>query len=132
MRANRRFSTRHRYSMLMLLSLAFVATAPSEADARRPDEETSMNVISKDGTRIAYDRQGSGPALILVAGALSGREGGAELAKLLSPRFTVISYDRRGRGDSTDTKPYSVKREIEDLEALIDSAGGSAFVYGKS
>ena len=94
--------------------------------------ETPAQVTSKDGTRIAYDKAGSGPALILVGGALSDRKGGAELTQLLAPHFTVYTYDRRGRGDSTDTKPYSVKREIEDLEALIDKAGGSAFLYGKS
>ena len=87
---------------------------------------------SRDGTRIAYDKWGKGPAVILVNGALSDRSSNAELAQLLAAHFTVYSYDRRGRGDSTDTKPYSVKREIEDLEALIDSAGGSACVYGKS
>jgi len=104
-----------------LLSFAIVAAAQS------PKQVTSW-----DGTRIAYDVSGKGPALIVVGGALSDRRGGAELAQLLAPHFTVYSYDRRGRGDSTDTKPYSVKREIEDLAALIDAAGGSAFVYGKS
>ncbi|HEY6124746.1 MAG TPA: alpha/beta hydrolase [Steroidobacteraceae bacterium] len=91
-----------------------------------------MQVMSRDGTRIAYDQWGQGPAVIVVNGALSDRSAGAELAQLLAPHFTVYSYDRRGRGDSTDTQPYSVKREIEDIEALIDRAGGSAFVYGKS
>jgi pimeloyl-ACP methyl ester carboxylesterase len=67
-----------------------------------------------------------------VNGALSVRSSSAELAQLLATKFTVYSYDRRGRGDSTDAKPYSIGREIEDVEALIDSAGGSAFVYGKS
>jgi pimeloyl-ACP methyl ester carboxylesterase len=89
-------------------------------------------VTSKDGTRITFDRSGDGPALILVGGALSDRSGGAPLAKLLAPRFTVFSYDRRGRGDSEDTSPYSVEREIEDLEALIDEAGGTSFVHGHS
>lgn len=89
-------------------------------------------VISKDGTRIAFDRSGQGPALILVGGALSDRSGWAPLAQLLAPRFTVISYDRRGRGESEDTPPYTVEREVEDLEALIDEAGGAAFVHGQS
>ena len=79
-----------------------------------------------------FDRSGDGPALILVGGALSDRSGWTPLAKLLAPRFTVFSYDRRGRGDSEDTSPYSVEREIEDLEALIDQAGGGAFVHGQS
>jgi pimeloyl-ACP methyl ester carboxylesterase len=89
-------------------------------------------VASKDGTRIAFDRSGDGPALILVGGALSERSAWAPLAKLLAPRFSVISYDRRGKGDSEDTQPYSVAREIEDIGALIDEAGGSAFVHGQS
>lgn len=89
-------------------------------------------VSSKDGTRIAYERLGKGPAIIVVGGALSGRSGSSELAQLLAPRFTVYSYDRRGRGDSGDTQPYAVQREVEDIAALIDAAGGSAFVYGKS
>src|SRR5688500_8462250 len=81
-------------------------------------------VTSKDGTRIAFDRSGDGPAVILVGGALSDRSAWAPLAKLLAPRFIVFSYDRRGRGDSEDTPPYSVEREIEDIEALIDESGG--------
>jgi pimeloyl-ACP methyl ester carboxylesterase len=91
-----------------------------------------MHVTSRDGTRIAYEKRGSGPAVILVGGALSERAGGADLAQLLAPHLTVYTYDRRGRGDSGDTQPYAVTREIEDLQALIDHAGGTAFVYGKS
>src|SRR2546425_1217488 len=87
-------------------------------------------VISKDGTKIAYDKEGEGPAVILVAGALSVRF--PELSKLLAPRFTVYNYDRRGRGDSGDTKPYAVEREVEDIAALLDVAGGSACLYGHS
>jgi pimeloyl-ACP methyl ester carboxylesterase len=91
-------------------------------------------VRSKDGTTIAYDVQGDGPALILVDGAMGTRSSGSkpELAKLLAQRFTVYSYDRRGRGDSGDTKPYAVEREIEDIDALIDAAGGSAYLHGHS
>jgi pimeloyl-ACP methyl ester carboxylesterase len=90
--------------------------------------------LSKDGTPIAYERSGSGPALILVDGALCYRKFGPmpKLVPLLTPHFTVITYDRRGRGESGDTKPYAVEREVEDLEALIREAGGSAFVYGIS
>ena len=90
---------------------------------------------SKDGTTIAFDRLGAGPALILVDGALQYRafdQGGAQLADLLAPHFTVVRYDRRGRGDSTDTQPYAVEREIDDIAALINAAGGPAFVYGIS
>src|SRR5690606_22896277 len=91
-------------------------------------------VISKDGTKIVYDRSGSGEALILIYGALGYRSFPLQqrLVELLSANFSVISYDRRGRGDSGDTQPYAVEREIEDIEALIDAAGGSAYVYGVS
>jgi pimeloyl-ACP methyl ester carboxylesterase len=89
-------------------------------------------VPSKDGTSIAYDRQGSGPAVILVGGAFVDRSENAPLATELAERFTVYNYDRRGRGDSGDTLPYAVEREIEDLEPLIAEAGGSAHLYGIS
>src|SRR5438874_1999643 len=89
-------------------------------------------VISKDGTAIAFDRSGEGPATILVAGALATRSAEAPLAARLSPHFTVFAYDRRGRGESGDTAPYAVEREVEDLDALITEAGGSAFVFGHS
>jgi pimeloyl-ACP methyl ester carboxylesterase len=90
--------------------------------------------ISRDGTRISYDELGQGPPLVLVGGAFNTRSFGPNggLAPLLAERFTVINYDRRGRGDSTDTAPYSVEREVEDLEALIEEAGGSASVFGIS
>jgi len=92
-------------------------------------------IISKDGTTIAFDQVGKGPALILVGGALEQRaldSETAQLAPLLAEHFTVFHYDRRGRGESTDTQPYAVEREIEDIEALITEAGGSAFVFGIS
>src|SRR5512135_3496576 len=91
-------------------------------------------VTSKDGTTIAYDKKGQGPALILVDGALCYRGFGPMpgLAELLAPNFTVYTYDRRGRGESSNGKPFSVQREVEDLDALIDAAGGTAFVYGIS
>ena len=92
-------------------------------------------VTSKDGTTIAYDQSGKGPVVILVDGALQYRafdQGMAQLADLLSQHFTVIHYDRRGRGDSTDTQPYALEREIEDIEAIIDEVGGSASLYGIS
>ena len=94
-------------------------------------------VTSKDGTTIAFDQLGQGPALILVGGTFEQRAMDSETSQLaalplLSQHFTVFHYDRRGRGDSTDTEPYAVEREIEDIEALIDEAGGSAFVFGIS
>src|SRR5215216_1351199 len=91
-------------------------------------------VTSKDGTQIAYDKRGEGPAVILVDGALCHRAFGPmpRLSELLSSQFTVINYDRRGRGDSSDTQPYALEREIEDIDALIDAVGGSASLYGIS
>jgi pimeloyl-ACP methyl ester carboxylesterase len=93
-------------------------------------------VISKDGTVIAFDRSGKGPAAVmLVDGAFQYRAIDpltAQLAALLAQHFTVFHYDRRGRGDSLDTHPYAVEREIEDLEALVNEAGGSAFEFGIS
>ena len=94
----------------------------------------TSTVVSKDGTTIAYDRRGDGPALVLVDGALCGRAQGPmpELAEELASRFTVYNYDRRGRGESGDADSYAVDREIEDLAAVIEAAGGSAYVYGSS
>ncbi len=92
-------------------------------------------VTSKDGSSIAFDRSGRGPAVILVGGAFQCRAidpRTAQLASLLATSFTVFHYDRRGRGDSSDTPPYSVEREIEDLDALVKAAGGSACVFGNS
>ncbi|WP_308126226.1 alpha/beta fold hydrolase [Nonomuraea ceibae] len=89
---------------------------------------------SPDGTSIAYDRAGTGPAVVLVDAACCFRGFGPmrQLAELLTGDFTVFTYDRRGRGDSTDTEPYAVRREVEDLQAVIEAAGGAAAVYGFS
>ncbi len=87
---------------------------------------------SADGTTIAFDRSGEGPALILVTGAYTDRTTPASLAALLARDFTVYVYDRRGRGASGDTAPYAVEREIEDLDALIAVAGGTSMVFGHS
>ncbi len=89
-------------------------------------------VRSKDGTAIAFDRVGEGPPIILVVGAFNDRATGAPLAAALRDRFAVITYDRRGRGDSGDAQHYAVEREVEDLGALVDEAGGSASVFGYS
>jgi pimeloyl-ACP methyl ester carboxylesterase len=91
-------------------------------------------VTSKDGTRIAYTKTGQGPALIIVDGALCYRAFGPSgpLAKQLDSQFTVFTYDRRERGESTGTPPYATDREVEDLDALIAAAGGRAFIYGVS
>ena len=90
------------------------------------------NVTSNDGTEIAIDESGDGPPVILVCGGSVDRWSNAGLAALLAEHFTVLNYDRRGRGDSGDTLPYAVEREIEDVAAVIDSAGGSACLYGSS
>lgn len=92
-----------------------------------------QKIISADGTAIAYDRVGSGPALIFVLGATATRAAASQQGDGDgSMPFTTYIYDRRGRGDSGDRQPYSPQREIEDLEAMIDAAGGSAFVFGHS
>jgi pimeloyl-ACP methyl ester carboxylesterase len=89
-------------------------------------------VISKDGTSIAYEAMGTGPALVLVGGGLDDGSENAPLAEALARSFTVYNYARRGRGDSGDTPPYSLEREIEDIEALLVQAGGTAHLYGVS
>jgi pimeloyl-ACP methyl ester carboxylesterase len=88
--------------------------------------------ISKDGTVIAYEESGSGPVLILVSGALADRSGNRRLARHLSDLFTVINYDRRGRGASGNSSPYTIEKEVEDIAALVDASGGSAFLFGSS
>jgi pimeloyl-ACP methyl ester carboxylesterase len=89
-------------------------------------------IRSADGTEIAYERVGHGPPLVLVGGAWNTRKSAGELAERLADSFTVYTYDRRGRGDSGDTQPYAVEREVEDLQAVIEAAGGSAAVFGHS
>jgi pimeloyl-ACP methyl ester carboxylesterase len=113
----------------MFLTFAFAQSEITEGDI-------PMNTVtSKDGSRISYRQTGQGPVVVLVDGAIQYSafdQSQGQLAKLLAEHFTVIQYDRRGRGESTDTQPYAVAREIEDIEALIDNAGSSAFVYGIS
>jgi pimeloyl-ACP methyl ester carboxylesterase len=96
--------------------------------------QNPAQIKSKDGTQIAFDKTGVGPAIIIVNGALSYRAvyDDKSLVSALSKNFTIYTYDRRGRGESTDTRPYNVEREIEDIEALIKDAGGSARLYGVS
>ncbi len=92
-------------------------------------------VTSQDGTTIAFDKVGSGPAVILVNGAMAYRAfdpSMAQLAELLGQHFTVYNYDRRGRGASSDKEPFAKEREIEDLQALVEDAGGTAMVFGLS
>jgi pimeloyl-ACP methyl ester carboxylesterase len=87
---------------------------------------------SKDGTIIAFDRMGEGSPVILVSGGSTDRSSNTPLATLLATDFTVLNYDRRGRGPSGDTPPYAVQREVEDIDAVIAAAGGSTHVYGTS
>jgi pimeloyl-ACP methyl ester carboxylesterase len=91
-------------------------------------------VRSEDGTRVAFEKSGEGPSIILIDGALCYRGSGPSrpLAAELSRRFTVFTYDRRGRGDSGDSAPYAVEREVEDIQALVEEAGGSAHLCGFS
>jgi pimeloyl-ACP methyl ester carboxylesterase len=92
------------------------------------------SMTSRDGTLLAYDELGGGPPVVLVGGALNTRSFGPNgpLAESLAESFTVIHYDRRGRGESGDTRPWALEREVEDIEALIEAAGGSASVFGIS
>lgn len=91
-----------------------------------------LTVNSQDGTRIAYEQVGGGPALVLVGGSLADHQFYTPLAEQLAQHFTVYNVDRRGRGESGDTPPYAPQREVEDLAAVIDAAGGTARVYGHS
>ena len=112
---------------------------PHDGTVHKPNHDhtetfTMKTATSRDGTVIAYDERGAGPPVVLVGGAMNTRSFGpnGSLAELLAERFTVINYDRRGRGESGDTTPYSVESEIEDLDALIEATGGSACVFGIS
>src|SRR5262245_22927129 len=93
---------------------------------------TRISIVSRDGTRLACDRFGDGPPVILVLGAFNARDTGAPLARALAAAHTVYNYDRRGRGDRGDTPPYAVERELEDRDAIIRAAGGEAAVLGFS
>ncbi|PLT44522.1 putative hydrolase [Paenibacillus pasadenensis] len=95
-------------------------------------KDSMETVISKDGTKIAYVKQGTGPALILISSAAADHQDAEPLAERLSGHFTVYNYDRRGRGRSADTAPYDTAREVEDIEALIAAAGGQASLFGSS
>jgi pimeloyl-ACP methyl ester carboxylesterase len=90
------------------------------------------SVRSADGTEIAFDRLGDGPPVVLVCGGSVDRSDDAPLAEQLASRFTVFNFDRRGRGDSGDTQPYAIEREVEDIRTVIDAAGGEANLWGSS
>ena len=97
-----------------------------------PIDAIQKTVKSKDGTLIAYERTGAGPVVILVSAALADRDGARRLARHLASSFTIINYDRRGRGKSSNTEPYAVEREIEDLDALVTAAGQPVCLFGSS
>ena len=128
--------------VVLLAVAASVAACATEQTSRGDtvsvnagDEKGAMaRLTSKDGSQIGFTKVGNGPALVIVSGALAHRElnGDTALVRKLMDHFSVYTYDRRGRGESSDTKPYAVDREIEDIEALIDHAGGKAYVYGVS
>jgi hypothetical protein len=100
---------------------------------RTKEESNPMETVtSSDGTTIAFDRLGDGPPVIVVGGQLCDRSLTRPTAEELAKRFTVFNYDRRGRGDSGDTAPYALEREVEDIGALIAEAGRAASVYGHS
>lgn len=117
----------------LALAIAAAIVVPYFALAQGADEVDFA--ISGDGTRIAFDKVGNGPVLIIVGGAASYRAldpTTSTLAELLAPNFSVVTYDRRGRGESTDALPYAPEREIEDIAALVDLAGGRASLVGYS
>lgn len=125
--------------VIVLLALSVLAIAgialtahfamdPGEA----PMGAVHNSVISKDGTSIAYERSGTGPVLVLVSAALADSSGSRRLAKQLSSQFTVTNYDRRGRGASGDTPLYQPEKEVQDIQAVIDANGGTAFLFGSS
>jgi pimeloyl-ACP methyl ester carboxylesterase len=132
--------TRWSFHLNAGLLVALVSAGCATGDGRQRDhfqgsstETAAMRTVaSRDGTMIAYEVLGSGPPVILVNGALAGREAGAELAGLLARHATVYRYDRRGRGDSGDSRPHALVREVEDIAALVAQAGGVADLVGFS
>ena len=107
-----------------------MTTQPPERTTQRSHSTKTVN--SADGTPIAFDQDNQGPPIIMVVGAFNTRSTTAPLAAALSDRFTTINYDRRGRGDSGDTQPYAVEREIQDIETLISETAAPAAVFGYS
>lgn len=114
------------------LGVLYLAAARALDTTQAPPGALQRWVTSRDGTVIAYERTGAGPAVILVAAALADRGGARRVAGHLAARFTVINYDRRGRGQSTDNQPHHPPREIEDLQALVEASGGAALLFGTS
>jgi len=125
-----------RIKFVVLLALAAFGGLAIRYSGGRTVKSVGENrtTTSRDGTIIAFTKSGSGPALIIVDGAFCYRENGpaTELASVLAQHFTVFTYDRRGRGESGDTAPYAVEREIDDLRALAGEAGEAPFAVGIS
>jgi pimeloyl-ACP methyl ester carboxylesterase len=117
--------------MLVILGMR-LAIAKKFSTGGAPSDAIQRTAISMDGTRIAYEQTGRGPLLILVSAALTDRDGDRPLAKQLASRFTVLNYDRRGRGKSTNTERYAVEREIEDLVTLANTSTGPVYLFGSS
>jgi pimeloyl-ACP methyl ester carboxylesterase len=105
---------------------------PTPGPADRKERIPMDTVTSRDGTTLAYDRLGDGPPVVLVSGGSVDRTSNAGLAEQLADTHRVYNYDRRGRGDSGDTPPYAIEREVEDIAAVLEAAGGSAHLYGSS
>jgi pimeloyl-ACP methyl ester carboxylesterase len=105
---------------------------PTPGPADRKERIAMDTVTSRDGTTLAYDRLGDGPPVVLVSGGSVDRTSNAGLAEQLADTHRVYNYDRRGRGDSGDTPPYAIEREVEDIAAVLEAAGGSAHLYGSS
>jgi pimeloyl-ACP methyl ester carboxylesterase len=116
---------------VVILGIRF-AIAKKFSTGGAPPDAIQRTAISKDGTPIAYEQTGSGPLLVLVSAALTDRDGDRPLAKQLASSFTVLNYDRRGRGKSANTPPYAVEREIEDLETLVNASAGPVYIFGSS
>jgi pimeloyl-ACP methyl ester carboxylesterase len=121
------------FTAIALIAISFFVISHSKEKTMQSLGENRV-AISRDGTRIAFTKVGSGPPVVLVDGAFCYRELGPapELAPLLAQHFTVFVYDRRGRGESGDTPPYSIEHEIDDLRAVVDEAGGTADAVGVS
>src|SRR5688500_17630031 len=126
--------TRSRRVALAVCLVAGCTTESTRAEQAMNDrgESAMKKTRSKDGTEIAFEKTGRGPPVIIVGGAFNDRNTAAPLAASLAKCFTVFTYDRRGRGASGDTLPYAVAREVEDLRAVVDEAGGAAHAYGIS
>jgi len=126
----------HRITFVVVVAIVALGVLVIRYSRGRTAKSAGENrtTTSRDGTTIAFTKRGSGPPLIIVDGAFCYRENGpaTELATMLAQQFTVFTYDRRGRGESGDTAPYTVEREIDDLRALAKEAGTAPFVLGIS